>query len=254
VNEDSRNFRVQSHRIKPLQSKIQDGNFCFHNNPENEEIEIIQKYFSQCTYSVRRKEKPAALALSVKDQGPPGNDGDPDDKGSDDPKDPPFDGQGSSSSQSQKSKAHSVENNLKSLKQYFGQSKALRQISPLKIIFILNFSLFAHTQLILPVFSPFSPECAYDGKTSYFSSGLNDAGSESAVQVQWPTDPDQTGFPAVARPIGQTGSPNLYSLNSTDWPSRQLVDLIWRKKAGRIVTPIPNLPKVKIQTVMNFKM
>ena len=29
VNEDSRNFRVQSHRIKPLQSKIQDGNFCF---------------------------------------------------------------------------------------------------------------------------------------------------------------------------------------------------------------------------------
>ena len=36
VNEDSRNFRAQSHRIKPLQSKIQDGNFCFHNNPENE--------------------------------------------------------------------------------------------------------------------------------------------------------------------------------------------------------------------------
>ena len=41
VNEDSRNFHAASHRIKPLQSKIQNGNFCFNNNPKNEEIKII---------------------------------------------------------------------------------------------------------------------------------------------------------------------------------------------------------------------
>ena len=156
VNEDSRNFHAASHRIKPLQSKIQDGNFCFNNNPENEEIKIIQKYFSQCTYSVKKKEKPAISVLSTKDQGPPRKDGDPDDEGNDAPKDPPLDGQRSlnSQSQSQKSKTHCVEGNLKTLKQYFGQSKTLRQISPLKIVFILNFTLFAHTELILPLFSP----------------------------------------------------------------------------------------------------
>ena len=214
VNEESRNYRAQSHRIKPLQSKIQDGNFCFHSNPEKTEVEIIQKYFSQFTYSVKRREKLPALALSVKDQEHPGKDGDPDGNGNHDSQDPPFGGPGPSASQSQQSKSHSMENNLKSLKQYFGQSKALKQISPLKIIFILNFSLFAHTQLILPIFSPFSPEYTY-GQKPYSSNGLNDARSESADQ--WP--------------IGQTGSPNLYCLNSTDWPSEPLVDLIRRKKS-----------------------
>jgi hypothetical protein len=284
VNEDSRNFHTTSHRIKPLQSKIQDGNFCFNNSPENEEIKIIQKYFSQCTYSVKRKEKPAISVLSTKDQGPPPKDGDPDDKGNDDPKDPPLYCQGSLNSQSQKSKTHCVEHNLKTLKQYFGQSKTLRQISPLRIIFILNFTIFAHTQLTLPVISPIFPECSYDAATPYSFNGLNNAGSETVIQVQWPhLDPLQSGSPADPERVGtnlyshstdcesavpvqwpanshQTSSTadqervglnsssnlySLYSLNTTDWPSDPLVDLIWRKKAGRTVKAIPNIPKIK---------
>ena len=174
-----------------------------------------------------------------------------------------------------------MEHNLKTLKQYFGQSKALRQISPLIIIFILNLTLFAHTQLILPVFSPFVLECPYDGRTSYFLNGLSDAGSQSAVQVQWPdpdpdqtgspnlysystdcqsavqvqwpANPDQTGSPADQERVGQTSSSNLYSLNTTDWPSDPLVDLIWRKKAGRRVQAIPNLPKIKINNIYELQ-
>jgi hypothetical protein len=74
VNEESRNFRAQNHRIKPLKSKIQAGNFCFHSDPEKTDVEIIQKYFSQCTYSVKKREKPPVLALSVKHQDHPGKD------------------------------------------------------------------------------------------------------------------------------------------------------------------------------------
>ena len=89
VIDESRNFRATSHRVKPLNSKIQDGDFCFNQTPKNEEIKIIPQ---QCTYTVRKKEKPAVSALSVKSQGPP-KDGDPDDGGNDAPGGPPL-GQG----------------------------------------------------------------------------------------------------------------------------------------------------------------
>ena len=69
----------------------------------------------------------------------------------------------------------------------------------------------AHTELILPLFSPIFPECPYDAATSYSFNGLSNAGSETA-QVQWPhLDPHQTGSPADPERVGQTGSTDLYS-------------------------------------------
>ena len=135
VNEESRNYRAQSHRVKPLKSKMQDGNFIFNVDPGLEEVEIIAKYYTTCTYSVKRPER-RSTTLSVQHQGNPGPDGDGD-SGGNGGQDPPAGGPGPSPQQSpQQSKTHSMSNNLKQLKEYFGQTKSLKQMSPLKIIFL----------------------------------------------------------------------------------------------------------------------
>ena len=70
-----------------------------------------------------------------------------------------------------------------------------------------------------------------------FQNGLSDARNKSADS--WPA--------------GQTGLATMYSLNSTDWPSGPLIDLIQRKKAGMKMGAKPNMPKVKIKNIYELQ-
>ena len=79
VCEDSRNFKIQANRVKPLCSQMKDGNFIFHSNPKEDEIELINRFYKNCTYSVKRPvKKSSSLAIqhdSSKDPDPDGDDG-----------------------------------------------------------------------------------------------------------------------------------------------------------------------------------
>jgi hypothetical protein len=74
VNEASRNYKAASRRVKPLK-RMTDGNFQFNSNPGKEDVEIITKFYTSCTYSVKLPQKRGAT-LSIQHQGGPRPDDD----------------------------------------------------------------------------------------------------------------------------------------------------------------------------------
>ena len=112
----------------------------------------------------------------------------------------------------------------------------------------LNFTIFTHTELILPFLSPF-PECSSSLEELDSFNGLT-----SGSEVQWPRV-GQTGSNWPLLLSDKTGSAtadyeerpglsnaSLYSLRTSDWPSDPLTR---RKKAGSRVQTKPNLPRIK---------
>ena len=112
-------------------------------------------------------------------------------------------------------------------------------MSPLKIIWIINFGIFAHSQLVLPFIPPFFPEHSHDHEGPRFANYKNELNEKfylPADSKPWPTC--QTGSTCGA----------MYSLESTDWPSGPMIDLVKRKKAGMTQTK-PNPPLLKVRNI-----
>ena len=111
--------------MKPFNSQMKDGKFIFNTNPGLDEVELINKFYQNCTYSVKKPEK-KSTSLSVQHASrDPDPDGDGD--GGQGGRGPPASASGLSSQQNPQQSKPSSLSNLQQLKTYFGTTKTLQK-------------------------------------------------------------------------------------------------------------------------------